>query len=109
MKHVDRSVVVAAQHKAATWTSMNTNRQIFRYCLAASATLLGGAFWVHSDKRATSFFRFVCELPNELAPASIQDALRKPAADHVRDVQVFDGNQLMLAHDFLTNRRWRYR
>ena len=49
--------------------------------------------------RPTSFFRFVGQDREELAPASVVDGLRQHRTGQSLDVQVFDGDQPVVLHE----------
>jgi hypothetical protein len=66
--------------------------------LAATRTVLRGAGRVHPDQRSASFFRFAVEDRDELAPASIVHGLGQHRACQSLDVQIFDGDHSVLAH-----------
>ena len=80
---------------------MNADANILRNDGSAAAAFLGGSAGLNTNKRATSTFSLVCKSVRKFPPCGIQDALAKTAANHVRDLQVFDGDELMLADDLL--------
>jgi hypothetical protein len=68
--------------------------------VAAAAAILTRVGWVHSSILPASFFRFAGQLPEELRPRGIMNALRKAMVmRHALDMQVFDSNDAELIHN----------
>ena len=102
-KDIQGRIVVPGHHQAAVSTFMNTNRQVFGNGCTASGTFLRRSAGIHSDNLTPGSFGLVCQVPDELSPAGVQDGLGESAPDHIRDVQIFDGDQLVLRNQPLTD------
>jgi len=80
---------------------MNSDTNILGHDGSALAAFLGGSAGLDTNECATSTFSLVCKSLRELAPCGIHDAFGEPTANHVRDLQVFDGDELMLSYNLL--------
>lgn len=80
---------------------MNTNRQILLNYATAFGAFLACACWIHADHQSTSICSFVLDVPNELSPASIQNALGQATTRHTAHIQILDGDEIVLCDDQL--------
>ena len=78
------------------WTIENPDIQGHLLPMSAGATGLTRIGRVDFDTCSASFFRFTRQSSLQVAPATIQDALRQVmVAHHVADAQVFEGDPVV--------------
>lgn len=76
---------------------MNKNLKVFGNKEATVRALFCCPLGIHWDYCATSLFRFVAHDPQELSPGNIMKALGNiTIADHLTDIKVFVGNEIVL-------------
>ncbi len=95
LKDVSSCIMIPRKFKTTMRTLVNTILQRLRYFPAALAALLGCALGVYCDRAHSGSFSLERDLPQELAPSCIHDALRQPAVSHTLDIECLDGDQII--------------
>lgn len=93
---VERGIVVAIQDEPAAGTGVRAHRQRLLDDPPASAARLAGECGLYRQHRDAVDLRIVLHPAQEGAPARVLDGFGEVAVlDHVADLQVFKGNQIV--------------
>jgi hypothetical protein len=100
MQNVEGGVVISIQHHPAFRAFVDSNGESFPFSrfTATPAANLTRSTRVHSDHSTRSFFRFRAEDCNELTPTRVMHTLGETHLAESVDVQIFNGNQIVLPH-----------
>lgn len=94
---IARCVHVSVEREAAVATVNPGCQGLSDLATAAGACLTGSAS-IHGNDRLPSFFRFERQDANKCAPARVVNGLCHSSAGETTDVQVFDCNEIVFAH-----------
>lgn len=95
---VSGRINVAVENQPTLGTYMHADGEGLSDLAPAPAARLTGSTRVYKHDTLASFFRFESECVCELTPCRIVDRFSQPRAAESVDVQVFNGNEIVLSH-----------